>query len=376
MSCTHSLPSEIDQAADLLLEAGAVGISTAMFNENGLVWSASYGFADSEQQKPMTSTTLMNIASISKPFTGSSAMLLVQQGKLNLDTDINHYLPFEVHNPGHPEAVITLRQLLTHTASISDQGEVYFSADSYHYGGDNPISLEEFLYDYFSADGQYFSADNFDDQPPGTHRIYSSIGFGLIGYLVEVVSGQPLNEFTARHFFQPLQMNDTGWMLSEIDPIQHASLYEISDGIPRKIEWYGLATWPDGGLRTHVEDLARFYVAMMNHDLVYLAEGLVRESYLEMFSPQFASGQVLESVADHESERQALAWNYSDQGFEEWVLGHGGGDPGVSTYAYFFPERKSGIILLVNTSSDESRFYDAFDALKKSLFDAARSDQR
>jgi CubicO group peptidase (beta-lactamase class C family) len=89
----------------------------------------------------------MNVGSIAKPFTGVAMMRAVQEGKLSLDEDINQYLPFRVVNSHFPNERITLRHLATHTSGITDDEEVY--AGTYHYGGDSPDSLGDFLQRYF-----------------------------------------------------------------------------------------------------------------------------------------------------------------------------------------------------------------------------------
>jgi CubicO group peptidase (beta-lactamase class C family) len=76
------------------------------------------------------------------------------------------------------------------------------------------------------AAGRYHDPGNFAAHPPETQRQYSNVAYGLAGYLVEVLSGEPLNRFSANRIFKPLGMTATGWLLSEIDTSQHALLYE------------------------------------------------------------------------------------------------------------------------------------------------------
>jgi len=134
-----------------LLEAGAVGISMALIDKEGIYWSESHGFADIEARRPMSIDSIMNIASTSKTVTGTSLMILVEQGKLDLDRDVNDYLPFKVENPHHPGIAITARQLLAHTSSIVDRDELYFSETVYFPGADNPMNLGDFVRNYLSG---------------------------------------------------------------------------------------------------------------------------------------------------------------------------------------------------------------------------------
>jgi CubicO group peptidase (beta-lactamase class C family) len=361
---------EIDDAAQGLLDAGAAGLSMAMVDSTGITWSQSRGFADVEQSKPMSIDTVMNIASISKTFTSASLMLLVAQGRLDLDRDVNDYLPFTLVNPRHPEAVVTTRQLLTHTSAIIDREEIYYSDFSYHPGGDNPVALGDFLESYLSAEGVHHEADNFAPYPPSTQAKYSNIGFGLAGFLVGLLSGTPLNAFSAEHLFEPLGMESSGWMLGEIDTTRHAKLYEW-DGQKRiSLDWYGLVTWPDGGLRTSVRDLSQFYAAMIAKGKHRGERIMSQATYDAMMRPQFGAGQELEAVQEEEGRQQALAWSYRTTRSGQTLLGHSGSDPGVTTHAWFNPQTGTGAILLINTSSDGVDFKQAALRLIRSLISA------
>ena len=373
--------AQIDRAAQGLLEAGAAGLAMALIGKEGPIRSTALGYADLEQKIPMTTGTLMNIASISKTVTATSVMMLVEQGKLELDRDINHYLPFSVENPNHGSVPVTLRHLLTHSSSIVDREEIYFSDTSYHPGSDNPLLLGDFLKAYLGTDGAFYDPGNFAAYAPGTGGAYSNIAVGLAGYIVELVSGLPLNKFSAKHIFTPLGMDHSGWMLSEIETDQHARLYEWDGEQHQAVEWYGLVTWPDGGLRTSVIELSRFYAAMMNKGSLEASRIMQAETVDLMFTPQFAPGQVLAGMDDEEGHRQALIWNYGSTDFGREILGHSGGDPGVATFAYFYRETKpgetklgeigTGAILLVNTSSENDEFNLAFKGLIREMLKTA-----
>lgn len=343
----------------------------ALIDQTGVTWLNAYGYSDLARQHPMSIDTVMNIASISKTITGTSLMMLVEQGKLDLDRDVNDYLPFKVTHPGHPDVQITTRQLLTHSSAIVDREAIYYSETVYFQGGDNPIGLGDFVQEYLSPTGRYYDADNFAAWSPGTKAQYSNAAFGLAGYLVEVLSGEPLNRFSADKIFKPLGMTATGWMLSEINRQQHAQLYELTEQGNTKVEWYGLATWPDGGVRTNVQDLSRFFAAMISGGELKGTRILQASSVKAMFQPQFESGQLLEAVEGGDNKRQALVWAYrtAESGIE--VVGHSGSDPGVTTHAYFLPEAGAGAILLVNTSSETEAFGLAVRDMIRALMNAA-----
>jgi len=370
----HVHAADVEKSAMQLLEAGAAGFSMALIDKDGIYWSESHGFADVEAERPMSVDTIMNVASKSKIVTGTSLMMLVEQGKLDLDRDVNDYLPFKIENPNYPGRPITARQLLTHTSSIVDRSELYYSEIVYFPGADNPIRLGDFLREYLSSSGDYYDPGNFAPYPPGAEYQYSNIAYGLAGYLVEVLSGQPLNRFSSEKIFVPLGMQSTGWMLAEIDTQTHSALYEWTENGRAEVDWYGLATWPDGGMRTSVRDLSHFFAAMINSGEFDGTRILGKHVLDEMLEPQFAQGQVLESVPEHEEHRQAISWSYGTDLAGKNIVGHSGGDPGVSTHAYFYPETGRGAILLVNTSSDIDSFNLAVTALFQALLDATQGE--
>ena len=198
-----------------MIETGIVGIGASIIIDKKVVWTNGYGYADKENKIPFTPSTIMNIASISKTFTGVCIMKAVEEGKVSLDEDINNYLPFKVINPNFPSEKITLRHLATHTSGLIDRQQVYDS--TYNYGGRKPEPLGEFLKSYFLQGGKHYSKDNFLNAKPGTIRDYSNIGAGLAGFIIELRTGKSLNEYAKKNIFKPLKMQNSGWALKEVD---------------------------------------------------------------------------------------------------------------------------------------------------------------
>ena len=153
----------------------------------------------------MTTESILNIGSVSKLVTSTAALLLWEKGKIDLDGDVSQYLPFSVEHPsgGGP---ITVRQLLTHTSGLQD-GEYY---DDSYACGDPVVSLEKWLRGYLVEGGPYYDEGNFLEQAPGTTFEYSNVGYGLLGLIVQQVSGQNFTTFTRENIFEPLGMGSTG----------------------------------------------------------------------------------------------------------------------------------------------------------------------
>jgi CubicO group peptidase (beta-lactamase class C family) len=359
----HEKPSSdgLDRAIEARMkEVGLVGVGAAIIVHKKIVWTKGYGFADKGRGIPFTPETIMNIGSISKTFTGAALMHAVQEKKLSLDEDVNRYIPFKVSNPFFPDERITLRQLATHTSSVTDRWSVYES--TYHYGGDSPESLEPFLKSYFTANGEHYSSDNFLNARPGRQREYSNIGAALAGYIVERAVGQKLNVYTKRHIFRPLRMKSSGWFLSEVDRDKHATLYVAQSGMSIPIQLYGGTTYPDGGVRTSVAELSRFFAALLSEGEFDGARILSRESASEMLRLQFTDSSKPDNVNPKEK-NSGIFWQTKFNGTR---VGHGGKDPGVITEMLADWSGDIGVIVFTNTSlADEemSKFAGLLDDL-------------
>jgi CubicO group peptidase (beta-lactamase class C family) len=344
-------PAPIAQDPDLdafiqaqMQEAGIAGLGAAILVDHEVVWMHGYGEADRARHVPFTPATVMNVGSITKTVTGVALMRAVQAGKLDLDADIDGYLPFAVANPAFPDAPITLRQLATHTSGITDRWAVYERA--YHYGGDATEPLAAFLQGYFVPGGADYAKDNFLAVAPGTHREYSNIGAALAGYIVERATGERLDALTQREVFAPLGMRDTRWFLEGMDRDRHSTLYVAHNGFTVPIPPYGLVTYPDGGLRTSVADLSRLLAALLNGGELDGARILDADTVAEMQRFHFTAGHTPDNV-DPAEKNSGIFWQTK---FGGTVMGHGGNDPGLQAEMEASLDRRIGVVLLSNTS--------------------------
>lgn len=325
-------------------EAGIAGMGAAILVDRKVVWTKGYGFADVARQVPFTPDTVMNVGSISKTVTGVALMRALQEDKLSLDVDVNRYLPFKVVNPHRPGEVITLRQLATHTSSISDRWEVY--SRTYHYGGEPTESLGEFLQAYFVPGGAHYAPQNYLDVKPGTHREYSNIGAGLAGYVVERVTGQSLSDYTRKKIFEPLGMRHTGWTLAEVGRERHSTLYVSQNGMTIPIQLYGLTTYPDGAVRTSVADLSRLFAALLDEGAYEGVRILDAPVAKEMLRFHHSEANKPDNV-DLKEKNVGIFWQSK---YNVTRMGHGGSDPGISTDMLSSLSRDVGVVVFSNTS--------------------------
>jgi CubicO group peptidase (beta-lactamase class C family) len=170
--------------------AGAV---VSVVKDGQVLFQKGYGYADFEAKKPvLADQTLFRPGSISKLFTATAVMQLVEQGKLDLDRDVNDYLDFTIPK-AYPEPV-TLRQLLTHTAGFEDTLKNLFV------GKESDMKpLRTYLVNQMPQ--RIF--------PPGKVVSYSNYGFTLAGYIVERVSGEKSERYIDNHILQLLRMTNS-----------------------------------------------------------------------------------------------------------------------------------------------------------------------
>lgn len=336
------------------------GISAGIVKNGQLVCTTASGYAKVDDQVPVTPETLFAWASVSKTLTGVAVMILVDEGRIDLDDDVDQHLPYTIDNPSCPNEPITFRQLMTHVSSVID-GPVY---DDLYTTGDSPILLGDFVRDYLTPSGRYYDAtDNFDYDCPGTYNDYSNIGFALLGHLVEQVSGMAFDDFVRQRIFAPLGMAEASFLLAGVDETKVAVPYASSAGSFTALGHIGFPTYPDGGLRTSVVYLARF-LAMMAGEGVYDGTRILSaDAVREMRRIQYASLDA----------QQGLVWFYASYGSRTNVLGHDGSDPGSSSMMFYDPTDGAGVLLVANGD-----WYDAnegspeADALVGALFEEAR----
>lgn len=332
-------------------KAGRIGMQAAYISNGELTWVGSYGVKTFQTNDRVNDSTLFMTASISKPVTALALMKLYDQGKLNLDDNINDYLPFEVRNPNFPDAEITFRMLLSHVSSIRDHWPILEIDYTIDHGGDSPVSLEDFLRSYLVEGGRYYNPEkNFYAAAPGTQEKYSNVGFDLIGYLVGRISGQPFNEYMREEVFLPLKMNNTYWFLSEIphDNIAtpHNMPYKETDFKGTQIlKHFGYPGYPSGQLRTTVRDYAQYLKMMVNEGMVEGKSFLSKQTIEEFLTVHYPEAD----------KWQAISWNYNE--FENFVYNiimprrpsHTGLDPGMNSVVSFDPKEKTGVLIISNS---------------------------
>ncbi len=231
-----------------IAQANIAGAVVVVVDRDGIVFQQGYGYADVAARKPVSaSQTLFRPGSISKLFTWTAVMQQVERGTLDLDTDINRYLDFEI--PEFQGAPITLRDIMTHMTGFEEALRNLFGDPSAA-----PMSLETYVKSSLPA--RVFA--------PGTTPGYSNYASALAGYIVERVSGTPFNSYVERNIFAPLDMQSATFAqpLPERLAARMSNGYPDARAAPRTFEIVAAA--PAGALTASGTDIGRFMVAYLN----------------------------------------------------------------------------------------------------------------
>ena len=292
---------------------------------------------------------------------GLAIVKAIDQGHFTLETNINDILPFEVKNPKVPDAVITVKHLVTHTAGLLDEYEAYLKSYAIVPGEDlstdgaqllieglgvqmrTPKPLGDFLAAYYLPNGDLYSADNFAATSPGATWNYSNIATSLSAYLVEVATGVPFKTYLTTNILQPLDMSNTAYNIVDLDATHMAKLYWDKDTpLPK----YSNDSYPDAGINTSNQDLTKYLIDMMKGARGQSTALFSQAGYEMLFETLLSDGQLPAVLG----ENQGVFWFLAgDQ------ISHSGSDPGTTCNLQFDKNSNTGYLFLTNmdASTDE-----------------------
>ena len=255
------------------VDAGKIPCALTMIAREGrLVHFEKFGTQDVASAKPVDFDTIFRIYSMTKPITSIAVMMLYEQGHFQLGTPVSELIPafkdMQVYTEGGADIVgaeneMTVKHLLTHTSGLIYGGE-----------GDHPIHQRYSDANYYRGDLAYMAQEL--GKIPLLHHPGAAWNYGMstdvLGYLVEVVSGMPFEEYLKTHIFNPLGMNDTAFSVPEEKADRYATLYEpAEDGGIQVIENAPVSSGPlsffhsgGAGLQSTAADYLRFCQMLLN----------------------------------------------------------------------------------------------------------------
>jgi CubicO group peptidase (beta-lactamase class C family) len=270
------------------------GLALLVVKDGKILEQKGYGFANLENQVPVKPETIFQSGSMGKQFTATAVMLLVEQGKINLDDPIGKYLKV-------PDAwnEMTVRRMLSHTSGLDDYPDDFDFRKDY---------TEDQLLEIVGKQPLQFA--------PGTQWSYSNLAFLTLGILIHKVSGQFYGDFLKEHVWQPLGMNSTR-IISEEDLVPNrAAGYRLVKGQIKNQEWVApsMNTTADGSMYFNIVDLAKWDAGL------YTEKILKKSSFDQMWTPiqlkdgstyPYGFGWFLEKTNGHRLIEHAGEW----QGF-------------------------------------------------------------
>lgn len=342
---------QADETADALDAAfrryQTLGACVAVFENGEVTYTHCYG-VERPGGDEITPDTVFQVGSISKMIAGIGLMQLVEEQGLSLDADIGDLLGFPVRHPEYANTPVTLRQVMTHTASLRDSGDYQLALNG------SPKMLSEL----FSRRASYaFQAG----AEPGTRRVYSNFGGGLAGSLIEALSGMNLDAYMRERVFEPLGITAAYQCALLPEDVPVAAMYHmpqrrlgkdprsetVADEACNPQRHYGLTA---GKLLISAPDLCKLAILLCDGGVCEsarilkestVAEMLARQDYRGSVACESGNGLYVNIITDDVTEGRTL-------------YGHGGKAYGMLCAAYFDPESRTGVAMLTNGCNNVS----------------------
>ena len=341
-------PANIDElrksVAAILARTHVPGIGIALVTKDKVIWAGGVGKADLASGRDVDGDTLFRIGSITKGFVALSLLQLQEKGKISLDTPVRDIAPeVPIHNPWEPTDPVRIANLLEYTAGFDD----FPLEELYAFDGDENIPLLTTL--------QKFPAPQRVRWRPGNFYSYSNPDYGVAGYLLEKISGQPCADYLAANILRPLGMTHSDLRLTPKVKAALAQGYEYNP--PRPVAYLPILLRSAGDMKSSPNEMARFVRMMLNRGSL---DGVT------IVSP--ASITRMETAETTLGSRNGLKYGYGlgnvayiDHPFVSH--GHGGGLDGFLSDYQYIPEQGVGYFFSINSSSSGAAVKDIGDLL-------------
>jgi CubicO group peptidase (beta-lactamase class C family) len=307
--------------------ADVAGAVIVVVKDGQVLFGRGYGYSDVEKKTPVSwETTLFRPGSTSKLFTWTSVMQLVEQGKLDLDADVNTYLDFKV-----PEAFgkpITLRDIMTHTPGYEDYAKDLIVGDTARL-----VPLGQHLATHQPR--RIF--------PPGTTPAYSNYATAMAGYIVERVSGKPFAEYVEQNIMVPLGMKHATFrqpLPADLAPLMSKG-YKVASDKAKPFEL--VIPSPAGALSASGADMARFMIAHLQDGKYGDAQILKPETAQLMHARQRGKSPEIQGMA--------LGF-YEETRNGHRIIGHGGDTNWFHSDLHLIPDAGVGFFVSYNSAGN------------------------
>ncbi len=301
-----------------LARENIAGATVSVVKDGKVIFAKGYGYSDVATKAPVSpETTLFRPGSVSKLFTWTAVMQMHEQGKIDLDKDVNEYLDFKIPDAfGKP---ITMKHILTHTAGFEEQIKDLFATSP-------TTDLGGYLKTHIP--GRIF--------PPGTTPAYSNYATALAGYVVERVSGTPFTQYVDDHIFKPLAMANSTFaqpLPANLEPSMSKG-YRLANGDPLAFEM--VSAFPAGSLSSSATDMAKFMIAHLQNGGPILKPETTKLMHSRLFGLD-PNGQAM-AHGFYEESQNGLR-----------IIGHGGDTIAFHSDLHLVPEKGLGFFISYNS---------------------------
>jgi CubicO group peptidase (beta-lactamase class C family) len=339
ISAATSSYAQVDKAEadikDIMKQRDVIGLSVAVVKKGKIIYTHSFGLKNVESNTPLTDQNMFRIASISKSFSATSIMQLVDAGKVSLNADVSDLIGFKVRNPKFPETVITLKMIMSHTSGLNDS-QGYFTLDVI-----NP------------AKGLN-AAKCYNDYEPGKGYMYCNLNYNMVGTIIEKLSGERFDTYVRHHILDPLGLYG-GYCVDSLDTTRFATLYEYnatkksftpatmayaprSEEIKNYVMGYSTPVFsPTGGMKITATDLAKYMIMHMN-----------KGKYRGVRIISKKSAKIMQTKVQEEEGYGLAIMNVDSLIDGKHMTGHTGSAYGLYSAMFFEPRKKFGIVVITN----------------------------
>ena len=314
---------------DQLARDNIAGAAISVVKDGKVLFAKGYGFSDVDKRTPVTpDATLFRPGSISKLFTWTSVMQLVEQGKLDLDKDVNEYLDSKMDFKIPPAfgQPITLKNIMTHTAGFEETVRDLFVADAQHL-----YPLDQYLKNHMPE--RIF--------PPGVVPAYSNYATAMAGYIVQRVSGEPFDRYVSEHILKPLDMQRTTFVQplpDNLKPLMSSGYVQASQK-PKPFEF--VEAYPAGSVSTTARDMANFMIAHLQDGRFGDTQILRPETAQLMHARLFGADDRLNGMAHG---------FYEETRNGHRIIGHGGDTVLFHSDLHLIPDLGVGFFVSYNSA--------------------------
>ena len=338
LSCQPQAPEEskspefekIDQLVAFQRSSFEVpGLAVGLIKEGKVIYAEGHGLQGLGTQQPLTRQSLFHMASVSKPFVATAIVQLVEQGKIDLEEKLTHYLPYFTMADERYKA-ITIQQMLNHTSGIPDVDDYEWNKPQYDDGAAERYARQH------ATIGLDFT--------PGERFSYSNAAFDILCDVIAKVSGMTFEDYTKKYIFEPVGMKNSTFFKPDVPENLATQPHIIGDSLKAVVSVvypYNRRHAGSSTLHSNVEDMMRWAMVNLNKGEI---EG--KRIYNE------ASYDLLTTVTHqiNDTRNVCLSWFTRNLRGHD-IFYHSGGDTGYSTFFAFIPSKKSAVVLMANESS-------------------------